>query len=38
MDATSHLPAESLSVAVPGDIEALDFRAKPDNSHNHHEH
>lgn len=39
MDATSRLPADSLSVAVPGDIEALDFRAKPDNSHSHsHEH
>ncbi|MHA7687690.1 amidase family protein [Corynebacterium evansiae] len=35
MDAASRLPAESLSVAVPGDIEALDFRAKPDNSHSH---
>ena len=35
MDATSQLPVDNLSVAVPGDIEALDFRAKPDNRHSH---
>ena len=38
-DATSSLPAEGLSLELPGDVEALDYLRKPDNSHKHgHEH
>lgn len=34
-DATSHLPAEQLSIGAPGDISALGFGTRPDNGHHH---